>query len=55
MGYIEKSIATDEQEGYDYYSYVITELGIDTLLKNEDMLNPKQPKFDDGFDDTIPF
>jgi len=44
MGYIEKSIQTDEQDGYDYYSYIITELGIDTLLKNEE-----------GFDEDIPF
>jgi len=55
MGFIEKSIETDEQDGYDYYSYKITELGIDTLLKNEDKLHPKPALVDDGFDDDIPF
>lgn len=56
MGFIEKTIETDEQDGYDYYSYTITELGIDTLLENEDKLLPKaQSTFDDGFDESIPF
>jgi hypothetical protein len=43
-GFIEKSIETDNQNGYDFYSYVITELGIDILLKNEST-----------FDDNVPF
>lgn len=51
MGYVEKSIETDHQDGYDYYSYKITELGIDTLLKNEEQLLPKAQQIDDD----IPF
>lgn len=42
MGFIDKSIITDENSGYDYFSYLITELGIDVLLKNEDKLHPQQ-------------
>lgn len=56
MGLVSKSIETDEQ-GYDYYAYAITELGVDELLKNEDKLEPKaiysKPPMD--FDDDIPF
>jgi len=48
MGLIEKSVETDEQDGYDYYSYAISQLGIDILLKNAKELNEK-------FDDSIPF
>lgn len=58
MGLISKSIENDEQ-GYDYYAYSITELGIDELLKNEDILQPKleikHPMPPIGFDDDIPF
>lgn len=56
MGLVSKSVETDEQ-GYDYYAYAITELGVDELLKNEDKLEPKviynEPPMD--FDDDIPF
>jgi len=55
MGYVEKSIETDQQDDYDYYSYKITELGIDTLLKNEDQLLPKAQQIDDNLDNDIPF
>ncbi|EHU4802320.1 TIR domain-containing protein [Vibrio vulnificus] len=56
MGLVSKCVETDEQ-GYDYYAYSITELGIDELLKNEDKLEPKvinnEPPI--AFDDDIPF
>ena len=55
MGFIEKTIQTDEQYDRDYFSYVITELGIDTLLKNEDILKPKPQQAPISFDDNIPF
>lgn len=45
MGLVEKSIATDEDHGYEYYSYVITEMGVDQLLKNKDQLNYKIESF----------
>lgn len=63
MGLINKSIETDLQDGYDFYGYAITELGIDELLKNEEALIPKVPpmpvskkgpKFSATFDDDIP-
>lgn len=38
MGCLAKSIAVDDQDGYNYYSYTTTELGIDTVLKHEDRL-----------------
>jgi hypothetical protein len=41
MGLLSKAIETDEQDGYDYYAYFITELGIDILLKNESVFQPK--------------
>ena len=41
MGLLSKAIETDEQDGYDYYAYSITELGIDILLKNESIFQPK--------------
>ncbi len=58
MGLVGKSIATHENDCYDYFSYAITELGIDTLLKNEDQLY-SEPKgqnhgFND-FDEDVPF
>ncbi|OLQ88240.1 hypothetical protein BIY22_08735 [Vibrio panuliri] len=56
MGLISKCVETDEQ-GYDYYAYSITELGVDELLKNEEKLEPKiiynKPPMD--FDSDIPF
>lgn len=55
MGLLDKVIETDEQNDYDYFAYSITELGVDTLLKNEDVIQPKRPEPIDGFDDDIPF
>jgi predicted transcriptional regulator len=55
MGLISKSIETDHQDGYDFYAYSITELGVDELLKNEEALQPKAPEQADSFDDEIPF
>ncbi|WP_318427872.1 hypothetical protein [Photobacterium leiognathi] len=56
MGLVSKSVETDEQ-GYDYYAYAITELGVDELLKNEDKLEPevknKEPSI--NFSSDIPF
>ena len=37
MGLLSKSIETDEQNQYNYFAYSITELGIDHLLKNQDI------------------
>lgn len=55
MGLISKTIETDPQDGYDYYSYSITEMGVDELLKNEDKLQPKAQVEADYYDDDIPF
>jgi hypothetical protein len=55
MGLVSKSVDTDHQDGYDFYAYSITELGIDELLKNEETLQPKAPQPADSFDDDIPF
>lgn len=58
MGLISKTIETDHNDGYDFYAYSITELGVDELLKNENVLQPRLSEklagFDD-FDDDIPF
>lgn len=55
MGYVSKTVETDHQDGYDFFAYSITEMGIDELLKNEDALQPKAPEPSDSFDDDIPF
>ncbi len=55
MGLISKSIETDQQNGYDFYAYSITELGVDELLKNEEVLQSKAPKPADSFEEDIPF
>lgn len=55
MGLISKTVETDHQDGYDFYAYSITELGVDELLKNEEYLQPKAAKPADDFDDDIPF
>ncbi len=54
MGLISKTIETNH-DGYDYYSYSITELGIDELLNNEHYLETGFPKPEDNFDDDSPF
>ena len=43
MGLIEKFVVTHPQSEEDYYSYRITELGIDTLFKNDGGLVQKAP------------
>ena len=53
MGFISKTIETDDFKGHDYYTYTITETGVDALLDNEGVLKPKEVPFD--FDDDIPF
>ncbi len=55
MGYVEKTIETDEQDGYDYYAYKITEDGISALLNKKGALEgpPPSPDKDDSGD--IPF
>lgn len=56
MGLISKSIETEHQDGYDFYAYSITELGVDELLKNEDyLLQPKAPKVDNSLNSNTPF
>ncbi len=62
MELISKSIETDQEWGGNYFAYSITELGIDTLLKNEEKLQPKlapkspAPKSPmQNFDDGVPF
>jgi hypothetical protein len=51
MGLLSKTIETDEQDGYDYYAYSITEIGIDVLLKNEHIFHPKAKVMSASFDD----
>ncbi len=53
LNLVEKSVQTDEDDGYDYFSYSITEQGIDELLEHTDALSAKsESQFDD---DDIPF
>ena len=52
MNLIEKSIMTDERDGYDYYGYSITEQGIDKLLAEP---SNRSGSPDDAFDEDIPF
>lgn len=44
LGYIEKSIETDH-DGDEFYSYSITEDGLDIYLQNEDAFKPTPPTF----------
>lgn len=59
MEYVSKSIETNHEYGYDFYSYRITESGIDFLLTNELIDEPPEPAeafaSADSFDDDIPF
>lgn len=54
MGYISKSVETNHQYDHDYFTYSITEMGVDILLQNEDMLQPEvhPPQ---GFRGDVPF
>lgn len=54
MGYLSKSIETDHN-GYDFFSYSITEMGIDELIKNENLIYNKESNSSEDFDDKIPF
>ncbi len=55
MGLINKFIETDHQDGYDFYAYSITELGVDELLKNEKYLQLEASKIVNTFETNIPF
>ncbi|WP_445372191.1 TIR domain-containing protein [Methylomonas sp. HW2-6] len=55
MGYVSKTVETDHHDGYDFFAYSITEMGIDELLKNEEALQPKAPEPPESFDEDIPF
>ncbi|WP_110188278.1 nucleotide-binding protein [Pokkaliibacter plantistimulans] len=55
MGYVSKTIETDENDGYDFYVYSITEMGIDILLQNEDVLHTKTPEVQQPFKSDVPF
>lgn len=55
MGLISKSIETDHQDGYDFYAYSITELGVDDLLNNEALIQPTVHKRANNFSTNIPF
>lgn len=60
MSLIEKEIAYSDFNGEPYYSYSITEAGIDCVLENEDMLVEKVSPPNklaplDDFPDDIPF
>lgn len=55
MGLISKAVETDHQDGYDFYAYSITELGVDELLKNEENLQQRASNPVSKFDDEIPF
>lgn len=55
MGYLSKTVETDHQDGYDFYAYSITEMGVDVLLQNEDVLQPRAPEIPKGFKNDVPF
>lgn len=55
MGLISKSIETNHQDGYDFYAYSITELGVDELLNNEEVLQLNVSEPANSFNDNIPF
>lgn len=55
MGYVSKTVETNHQDGYDFFAYSITEMGIDELLKNESALQPKESAPSESFDEDIPF
>jgi len=55
MGYVSKTVETNHHDGYDFFAYSITEMGIDELLKNEEALQPKAPEPPESFDEDIPF
>jgi hypothetical protein len=62
LGYLEKTIEIDRQDGEQYYAFAITDDGLELYLKNEqafrDSVKPRKnaaaPNFSD-MDDDIPF
>lgn len=61
LGYIDKNVEVDNNNGDDFYSYSITENGLDVYLQNEAAYRPPPapaprpaPNFSD-MDDSIPF
>ena len=60
MGYLDKNIAVDQDDGHEYYAFSITADGIDYLLENEQLLRKANKRVNaqtpDTFDDDdIPF
>lgn len=55
MGLVSKSVETNHHNGYDYYAYSITEIGIDFILKQELRLSSQVSNKLDDFDDDLPF
>lgn len=56
MSLISKSICSDEQFGNDFYSFGISEDGVDILLKNADRVRKENDQSDDDeWDEEIPF
>lgn len=54
MGYINKIVETDHQYDHDYFAYSLTEMGVDILLQNEDMLQPKTSKPAPNYSSDMP-
>lgn len=54
LGLLSRTIETDSHDGFDYYAYSITEAGVDELLNNEDIFQPKKTRSSSSCDD-IPF
>lgn len=54
MGLIDRSISISQQDGYEFYAYSITSMGIDKLLKHEDIFRFKNPELSFN-DEPIPF
>lgn len=61
LGYVEKRIATDDQDGYDYFSYHITDDGVNAILSRADDWPdvpkgpPEKPVSLADMSDEIPF
>lgn len=61
LGYLEKRIATDDRDGYDYFSYYITEDGVNAILRHADdipdvpMEKPKKNIGSIAMSDDLPF
>ena len=55
MGYLSKTVETDEHNAYDFYVYSITDMGVDMLLQNEHLLEPKAHLPLPGFDRDLSF